>query len=212
MSRYTVSVGDTNEPANLLLLKSDIHKCFDKRWIVIVPKVPRAVAGVEVAEPPRFVAHILSKDAAELWHTHHNTLVQYLNIDSAPFLFARFAWAILLSVKRFVTANVTRHVIRAVVSTQSIGGNETQGTKYESQFLQGQELNNLFGGGGSKAATPMKRKAQGGSAVDDDDDDDDKSSSEEGIWDTNVMDVRAERGKRGDRNRQMKLSLTPRRF
>lgn len=200
MGRYGIGIGDIHNPANLLLLKSDIHKCFDNRCVVIAPKVLRAVSE---AGSPRYMTHILLDDAAELWPTYHNTLVQYLHIRSAPYLFARFAWAVLLSVKRFITTNNPRYIIRLDASTDANG---IQRVKYEKQLLNGQQLNNLYGGGGSKAATPMKRKSQGGSTVDDGGDD--ESSSEcgiedsEALWDIDMMDVWAERGIKRRQGRQ----------
>ena len=198
MGRYGTGIGDINNPANILPLRSDIHKCFDNRWVVIAPKVQRAAVG---AGSPRYMTHILWEDAAELWPTYHNTLVQYLHMRSAPYLFARFASAVLLSVKRFITTNTPRYVIRVEVSTDVNG---IQQTKYEKQLLNGQQLNNLYGGGGSKAATPIKIKPQGGSTVDYDG----ESSSEggiedsEGIWDIDMKDVWAERGEKGRQGRQ----------
>jgi len=63
MTRYEI---DLHDGANILRLRPDPYRYFDKHWWAIVPKVAR-VADTE---------------------TH-----------SRPYLFARFAWAILFSVK-----------------------------------------------------------------------------------------------------------------
>ncbi|QSS63998.1 hypothetical protein I7I51_01059 [Histoplasma capsulatum] len=105
MGIYGANLGDINEATNVLPLRSDIHKCFDNRWFVIVPKT----AGTEVSTPaalhsPQFVTHILSTEIAQYWPTYHNTLVQHLQVDCSPYLFARFAWAVLLHVKFFINS------------------------------------------------------------------------------------------------------------
>jgi HNH endonuclease len=89
-----------DEPANILPLKVDLHRCFDKRWFAIIPKS----IGISAPYSPQYVTHILLQGAAELWPTYHNTLVQYLHENAHCYLFARFAWAILLQVKPFISA------------------------------------------------------------------------------------------------------------
>jgi HNH endonuclease len=58
-----------DDPANILPLKVDLHRCFDKRWFAIVPK------SMEIPAPDssQYVTHILLKEAAELWPIYHNT-------------------------------------------------------------------------------------------------------------------------------------------
>ncbi len=60
-----------DDPANILPLKVDLHRCFDKRWFAIIPK------SMETPAPysSQYVTHILLKEAAELWPTYHNTCV-----------------------------------------------------------------------------------------------------------------------------------------
>jgi hypothetical protein len=86
--------------ANRVPLRPDMHGSFDKRWFAIVPKATVTEGGGQTFQ---YVTHILSDCAAELWPEYHNTLVQYIDQRSRPYLLARFAWAILLNVKPFVT-------------------------------------------------------------------------------------------------------------
>ncbi|OXV12182.1 hypothetical protein Egran_00057, partial [Elaphomyces granulatus] len=173
MARYGIDLRDIDNDANIIRLRPDLHRYFDRRWWAIVPKVARA-AETETHSPPQYVVHILSKTAAELWPTYHDCLVQYLHPDSRPYLFARFAWVILFSVKGFITAGNPRNVMRTHVS---VDGKVEQKAEILSGF-------NAYGGGGSKGATPSnKRKSRGGAA-----DEDDRSSSEDDddVWDVHT--------------------------
>ncbi|EEQ84126.1 hypothetical protein, variant [Blastomyces dermatitidis ER-3] len=196
MSQYCTNLGDIDDSANLVSLRPDIHKCFDNRWFVIVPKVaggrdaPEVVTGTRSAH---YVSHILSTAAAEYWPTYHNTIVQYLDSKSRPYLFARFAWAILLFVKPFVTAGDSRHVVRLQAST----GVEDVELEWKAEFLSGAQLRASYSGGGLKSATSKK----GRSALDALGEDNDLAESSEDsdigmendIWD-NVMDEWEARG------------------
>jgi hypothetical protein len=147
-----------DDPANILRLKSDLHRCFDKRWFAIIPK------SIEIPAPnsSQYVTHILLKEAAELWPTYHKTPVQYLDENAHYYLFARFAWAILLQVKPFIIAGFSRHVIRIQMSGEEINR--------EEKFLNGSQLKAYYGGGGSKRANPLSKRSETGSMGDDDDD------------------------------------------
>lgn len=101
----------------------------------------------------QYVSHIFSLHADELWSTCHNTIVQHLHDDSRPYLFARFAWTVLLYVKPFITEGFSRRVIR--IQPKS----EDQKIKREEESLSGVELKALYGDEGSKPA---------GSVADDD--------------------------------------------
>ncbi|KAK3362452.1 hypothetical protein B0T25DRAFT_586752 [Lasiosphaeria hispida] len=96
----------------------------------------------------KYVTHIISRSAAELWPTYHTTLVESLHSDSRAYLFARFAWAILFRIKLFVTAGRHRHVIR-------LYRDQTGVIEYKTEYCTGTELQNADGGGGSKTATPL---------------------------------------------------------
>jgi HNH endonuclease len=148
-----------DDPANTLSLKVDLHRCFDKRWFAIIPK------SMEISAPysSQYVTHILLQEAAELWPTYHNTPVQYLDEKAHYYLFARFAWAILLQVKPFIIAGFSRHVIRIQRSAEDK-------IIREEKFLSGSQLKACYGGGGSKRATPLNKRSGTGSMGDDDSD------------------------------------------
>jgi HNH endonuclease len=157
MARYgSELLRNINDPANILRLKVDLHRCFDKRWFTIVPK------SMEIPAPDssQYVTYILLKEAAELWPKYHNTPVQYLDKGAHYYLFARFAWAILLQVKPFIIAGCSRHVIRIQMSSEDK-------IAREEKLLSGSQLKNFYGGGGSKRATPLNKRSGTGSMGDD---------------------------------------------
>lgn len=61
--------------------------------------------------------HILSSDdpATEFHAPWHNSEVLDLQNESRAYLFARFTWAVIQSLKPFVLARVTRNVVRVAV-------------------------------------------------------------------------------------------------
>ncbi|KAL7624887.1 hypothetical protein AAE478_004101 [Parahypoxylon ruwenzoriense] len=107
MRLYGLGAGqnEIDNEVNTIPLKSDVHDIFDNRWFAIVPKT--ADSGT-----PQYVSHILSPSAAEFWPSQHNILIKSLYPDSRPYLFARFAWAILLQVKDFICEGLERRVVQ----------------------------------------------------------------------------------------------------
>lgn len=162
MNLYGEDLGDIDGPFNLVPLRSDIHKCFDNRWFAIVPKVTGTEVATTTTSSPQYVTHIFSSRASEYWPTYHNTRVQCLKTHSPPYIFARFAWTVLLHVKPFINSGDSRHIIRLHVSS------DAEGTRMErkAEFLSGAELKNSYGGEDSKNATPRKRSAVGSAADD----------------------------------------------
>jgi HNH endonuclease len=172
MARYGDAIlGDMNNPANVIPLKSDLHTCFDNRWFAIIPKVTEPKT---TAQSPQYVTHILRRHAAELWPTFHNIIVENLHSTARPYPFARFAWAILLHVKLFVTAGFTRHAIRIRLSGEDKIG-------YTRERLSGPQLQIYYGGGGSKRATPKDKTLGTGSGADDSDSGVDSDSNQEDV-------------------------------
>ncbi|EHK45280.1 hypothetical protein TRIATDRAFT_167130, partial [Trichoderma atroviride IMI 206040] len=139
MNDTTPAIDDIN---NIILLRKDLHKCFDDRWFAIVPK--KDPEGSDL-----YVTHILSSSAAQMWPTYHNVVVNQLSIESKAYVFARFAWAILLRTKQFVTRNVARQVIRRYI-------NDEGEFEYKDERASGPLLKQLYGGGGTRNATPLK--------------------------------------------------------
>ncbi|RMD41888.1 hypothetical protein DV735_g3230, partial [Chaetothyriales sp. CBS 134920] len=167
MSRYA-AVQDVNHPGNMLCLRSDIHRCFDDRVFSIVPK-PEFASDESAPSSPApqmaYVLHVFAADAEEFADQYHNTCLQYLDQTRHQFLFARFAWTILILIKQFVLAGADRTV---VVSSQEPGR-----TEWIAQELSASKLFSLYGRGGSRSASPKKRgrpdEADGGSLADSDD-------------------------------------------
>lgn len=182
MFTYGAGSRSIDNQANMLNLISHIHRAFDNRWLAIVPKV----SGV--SSTPQYVSHILSSDATELWPTSQNKLVQYTRRLSRPYLFARFAWSVLLSVKHFITSGFTRKVIRVHIEDNE--GSES--VKYKSVFVSGQQLVECYGD-----ATQKKRKSRTESL-----DDDDESSMESFGEDNDIM------AEWHDRDRKKKFQMS----
>ncbi|KAK2793536.1 hypothetical protein FQN52_001122 [Onygenales sp. PD_12] len=189
MSQYGWELGDIDNAANTIPLTPSIHRCFDKRWLVLIPKPSNTEAGG--TPPTEFVTHILSESAAELWCDYHNSIVGDLDEHSRPYLFARFGWAVLLGVKPFITCGLPRNVIQLHTSTDASGEVERQ--EYKDEILRGAELLSKYGGGGggSKGATPGKRRseasnADGDSVIEYSSDD---SDTWDDYWDDDMMDI-----------------------
>ena len=152
MYRYGASIDDS---LNMVHLRYDLHRCFDNRWFAIIPKFAGTVAQsaentthILAPEAAEYTTHILAREAAELWPTYHDTIVDYLPSSCHPYLFARFAWAVIMRVKHFIVQGTTRQVIRVH------NGDGTQ--EYRSEKITGAQLKLDYGGGRSKNATPKK--------------------------------------------------------
>lgn len=165
--------GDINNSGNIIRLAPHFHRYFDNRWVAFVPKASRIdeETGSESRPSSQYVLHLMNDSVHELFPTFQNTLIQHVRASSHPYLFARFAWTVLLSVKYFITRGPNRNVTRLYYTS------ETGKSEYKSEMLTGPELQMFYGGGGSKKATPKKRRTQTGSAADDDQDDEDWEDS-----------------------------------
>ncbi|KAK3353740.1 hypothetical protein B0T25DRAFT_220543 [Lasiosphaeria hispida] len=161
-------LNDIDDFANLLGLRADLHSIFDARMFAIVPR------------NSLLATHVLSPQAADYWPTHHNVPVRHLGINSTPYLFARFAWAILLGVKPFICQGPQRSVIQLQIDDKNM-------PSYSVEILNGSQLTSQYGGGGSKDATPLgkrNRSAQDSEVgLDDSDAMDDDFWDEYNIWD-----------------------------
>ena len=133
MRRYGHDVlSNIDDPANILFLRADLRRCFDKGWFAIIPKTTETVT--------QYTTHILLKAGAELWPAYHNTIVEYLHEQARPFLFARFAWAIFMQVKPFIVEGIPRHVIRIQTSGEGI-------VQRKEELLSGAQLKTYYGDG-----------------------------------------------------------------
>ncbi|KAK7407884.1 hypothetical protein QQX98_009943 [Neonectria punicea] len=165
MHRYSSGRGDTENPGNIIPLKSDVHACLDLRECAFVPKPDEA--GEEA--PALHVLNSSFPDFAELFH--NSTLMG--NYVCGEYLLARFAWAVIQQVKPFVTEGFQRRIARfGRVSTDDDpmppGKQLTEATV---DWLKGDLLREQYGGGGSKRASQTKgsRKRKAGDQQDNDD-------------------------------------------
>lgn len=86
------------DPANLLLLRSDIHKAFDKqRRFVFYPK----------AADRSLTLHTLLLDS-DLTPIYHNIKIHQIDNCSREFVFVRFAWAVLPLLTPFLLPQTPR--------------------------------------------------------------------------------------------------------
>jgi hypothetical protein len=125
---------------NLVPLRADIHVCFDSRHFTMVPKPSDAAGAGDWA----YVAHSLSND--EFTALYHNIPLLYLEGISPEYLFARFAWSILIRIKRFIVAGPSRQVIQSI------------NFEYRARLLDGPELVRSYRPGGSRTASRKRRR------------------------------------------------------
>jgi hypothetical protein len=84
-----------HDGANMLLLRADLHRAFDKKQFVFVPKAEGVIC-----------THILG-ESIQARALYHNTPL--LKADVAPqYLFARFAWAIFPYLSGFLHRRISR--------------------------------------------------------------------------------------------------------
>ncbi|KAH8800809.1 hypothetical protein F5884DRAFT_808886 [Xylogone sp. PMI_703] len=80
------------DPANALLLRSDLHKAFDERQFVYFPKDDKG-----------FVVHVL-QSATDLRLLYHNARVDITGCE-VNFVFARLAWSIFPLLAQFLVSS-----------------------------------------------------------------------------------------------------------
>ncbi|KAH8748426.1 hypothetical protein F5883DRAFT_509218 [Diaporthe sp. PMI_573] len=145
MGVYGVDRRDTEDSANLIPLRVDVHTWLDNRGWTITPKP-------SLGQGNQYVAHVLdTKLAPEFYNSYHNIQLRLPGRSVREYVFAHFAWTLIQLVKPFVTSSISR----AVVHVQKEQGKAPQWLVEE---LQGDQLNDLYGGGGLRSASPKKRK------------------------------------------------------
>jgi hypothetical protein len=101
-----------DEPENVMLLRADIHKAWDDRNFVFVPKQNPTSSehpSEDDGAPPRdcpFVAHVMHQDE-EMMALLHNVESQALSVRP-EYLFARLAWAIFSATQNFLSSGDKR--------------------------------------------------------------------------------------------------------
>ncbi|KAI1120925.1 hypothetical protein F5Y10DRAFT_257429 [Nemania abortiva] len=105
------TTNDINDPANTMSLMANLYWAFDRPLFVIVPKpsTGSSSSGSPSRNKPQsyaFVAHAISTvpEARDFTNLYHNRSMQpkYFNILKREFLFARFAWALFLYLRKFI--------------------------------------------------------------------------------------------------------------
>ncbi|KAI5863769.1 hypothetical protein GGS23DRAFT_565265 [Durotheca rogersii] len=141
MSEYTdLPFANIDNLANRTPLRRDIQYLFDDRALAIVPK------------NSTYVSHIMSTRAENYWPEHHNVAVQGLHRHARAYLFARFAWTVLFSMKSFVCTGVDRYVIQ--VSDSKTG----RGTVSEATWVKAADLVAKYSGGSTQEAGPASKR------------------------------------------------------
>jgi hypothetical protein len=67
INRYGTDPGDIDNETSIIPIRPDIHRCFDKRYFVLVPKLFDFASSL-----PYFVSNILSASNADYWPEYHN--------------------------------------------------------------------------------------------------------------------------------------------
>ncbi|KAI1125364.1 hypothetical protein F5Y10DRAFT_247260 [Nemania abortiva] len=142
---------DINEKTNKITLRHDLHFALDAYMFAVVPKANNYVVH------QLFATDSFEKEFASAFHNH---IVLQPSEVIPEFLFARFARAILMLVKAFITQGGVR---RNIVRLQAVD-DEDYTTKTE--WLSPEQLANQYSGGGTKSASPPKRKRNNGTLAD----------------------------------------------
>jgi len=85
---------------NVITLRSDLYTHFHRRIFAFVPK------ALKTDKTPRYVSHVL-QITGETGSLYHNASIYPIDIPQ-EFLFARFAWAIFLSLEPFLVSGSER--------------------------------------------------------------------------------------------------------
>ncbi|KAI4173591.1 MAG: hypothetical protein LQ348_006533 [Seirophora lacunosa] len=93
-----------NDPSNVMLLRTDLHRAWDNMRFVHTPK-RSGTGNVEV------VTHVLVH-SNELGDLYHNTQLHQLGV-ARECLFARFAWTIFPLLSGFLQQGQDRYLLRA---------------------------------------------------------------------------------------------------
>lgn len=130
------------DPANLLLLRSDIHKAFDKeRRFVFYPK----------AADRSLTLHTLLLDS-DLTPIYHNIKIHQIDDCSREFVFVRFAWAVLPLLTPFLLQQTPR-----LIATYD-GNKRVYLTEDNQKGLQDRAKEAYASRSMSRSVSPQKRQ------------------------------------------------------
>lgn len=148
MGVYGLDRKDTEDSANMVSLRVDIHTWLDSRGWTIAPKPTGTDDGSY-----RYIAHVFDTIQAPEFYRYHNVELRLPGRAAREYLFARFAWTVIQLVKPFLVSDCPRNVVRVQRDPQ-------RATKWVVEKLARSELDNLYGGGGSRSASPNKKRKQ----------------------------------------------------
>lgn len=156
MSRYNlnpllVATGPTEDTANALLLRQDLHTHFDAHKFLFVPK--KRADGEEMP----IVTHLLIP-SRELGIIHHNMRLKPIPDVDMAFLFSRFAWSIFNLIAGFLKVGVERRLIGTTISSPS----------GLPQTLDAVTCTRLAPGPKSRSQSPTKRQRRSDAEIGDD--------------------------------------------
>ncbi|KAI0904621.1 hypothetical protein F4823DRAFT_614443 [Ustulina deusta] len=152
MARYRSSgCLDIDDPANLCILRKDIHAALDTFVFAVVPKRYGYVVHALQAWGP------WSEFAAEF----HD--VPFCGVVNVKYLFTRFAAAVFMLIKPFVTNTLVRRRVARHLECSDEGPTINFETKIE--WMTGRELSDSYAGGKSRSASPRKRAKGDGNDV-----------------------------------------------
>jgi hypothetical protein len=155
--------GKLDEPENVMLLRSDIHKAWDDRSFVFVPKQNSSSTRYrhEDDDAPApdcsLVAHVMHQDE-EMMALFHNVKSQALSVRS-EYLFARLAWSIFPAAQNFLSSGEKR-LLKV--------WNGNTGTA-EVRWFTGKECSSLLQSR-QRSRSPTKRARSDGAAIEDEGD------------------------------------------
>ena len=144
MSRWNndTSLGEKSlldDHANLILMRSDLHKAFDDGKFILYPK-----------DTTGFCLHIM-EPSLDLGILYHNARTHPIVNCRPEFLYARFAWSLF----RFLSGFLAMPVDRAVITV--VSGSEQTRVAEIKKSLEIRER----GTSSSRSRSPRKRKARG---------------------------------------------------
>lgn len=128
----------TDDMANAIAMRADIHRAFDECRFVLVRK------------NELWVAHFLEL-TYELGRMHHNRRLEFKPGISAMFLLVRLAWAIFPHARAFLEAGGPK-LVRVRERT-------SDGIREVDKIVHPAEVSRIVGANRGRSASPKKRKA-----------------------------------------------------
>ncbi|KAL8993210.1 MAG: hypothetical protein Q9169_006517 [Polycauliona sp. 2 TL-2023] len=136
-----------NDACNMMLLRADLHRAWDKMRFVHVPKASMVGDSLEKME---FVTHVMNH-SLNYGQLFHNTKLHTLGV-ARECLFARFAWTIFPLLSGFLQQGQARYLLRAEVG-------ESECVDADECFQYGDSWKPV-NQRGSRTPSPTKRSAE----------------------------------------------------